>query len=51
MNGQPTLVRVEHHQLPSRQCVGGPLMYPGTWKLTWIKTPHMPWVLVRMEQA
>ncbi|SHG89952.1 hypothetical protein [Bradyrhizobium erythrophlei] len=50
MNGQPTLVRVEQHQLASRN-IDGALMYPGTWKFTWVKAPHMPWVLVRMEQA
>lgn len=25
------------------------LMYPGKWVFTWIKTPHMPWVLASIE--
>lgn len=47
-----TLVRVERHQISSKvTVVGGIAINPGIWDLTWLRTPHMPWVLIKMEPA
>ncbi len=45
-----TEIRVEHRQIASRYLDNTP-MYPGLWKLVWIKTPFMPWILASMERA
>ena len=35
----------------SSQWMDGSQMYPGRYLFTWIKTPHMPWVLAGIEQV
>ena len=44
------LVNTEIRQFGSRNLDQSP-MYPGKWRLTWIKAPYMPWVLANMEPA
>jgi hypothetical protein len=42
-----TQIRQEVRTLASKY--DGMLMYPGRWLFTWIKAPHMPWVLASIE--
>lgn len=49
--GMKTLVKFEYARLPSRCKRTNALLYPGVWELTWVKPPHMPWVLTAMKQA
>lgn len=46
----PTLIRKEVVTLASR-FPNGVLMYPGPQSFTWIKPPHMPWILLSIEPA
>jgi hypothetical protein len=43
-----TLIRKEIREFESRDRAGR-LLYPGRWIVTWIKTPHLPWMCAGME--
>jgi hypothetical protein len=42
-----TLIRKEIREFESRDRAGR-LLYPGRWIVTWIKTPHLPWMCAGM---
>lgn len=52
MNGQKPdiLTRIETRRLASTN-LDHSLRYPAPQSLLWLKAPHMPWVLVKMEDA
>ena len=43
-----TLIRKEIREFESRDRAGR-LLYPGWWIVTWIKTPHLPWMCAGMK--
>lgn len=48
---QPNVPEVKiEHKILSSQYINGERMYPHVCRFTWIKSKHMPWILLSIDK-